>query len=299
MIFIPPKLNIVGKRIGIFDVIEEVDGKRDASGSVIYRMKCSICGSIVELTHRNASVIKVCRHIGLGGHRFSAQNTWHIKRLKNIYCGILTRCYSENCKSYKDYGARGIKMCQEWLDDASKFEEWALANGYSDELTIDRINVNGNYEPDNCRWVTKTINSQYTRQTIIIDVDGVSKPGNEWARICKLSAPTINALRRRHGEEIVKEFIRRRLKDVDKPIGYNSNLLKIYGLKSPNKKPRKPKDGKHIKSIKDGIETVYVSITAASKDVKQDHGTIKSHLESGTPDKNGYTWEYVQKQEKA
>ena len=299
MIYIPPKLDITGQRIGIFDVIEEADGKRDASGSVIYRMKCTSCGTIVELTHESAKRMKACRHIGLGGHKFSPLGTWTVKRLKNIYCGILRRCYSVNCKSYKDYGARGIKMCQEWLDDASKFEEWALANGYADELTIDRINSNGDYEPNNCRWVTKTFNSQYTRQTVVIEVDGVSKPGNEWARICNLSKPSINALRRRHGEEIVKEFIRRRLKDVDRPIGYNSNLLKMYGIEDPNKKPRKPKQGTRIKSIKDGVETIYVSISAASDDVKQDHGTIKSHLESGTPDKNGYTWEYVQKQEKA
>ena len=78
-------------------------------------------------------------------------------RLYNIYQKIKQRCYNKNHTAYKLYGGSGITMCDEWYNDYTKFRDWALKNGYADNLTIDRINSNSNYEPSNCRWVDKTI----------------------------------------------------------------------------------------------------------------------------------------------
>ena len=67
----------------------------------------------------------------------------------------MKRCFNPNNHKYKDYGGRGITVCEEWKNDFQSFYDWSLDNGYSDELTIDRINNDGNYEPSNCRWATQ------------------------------------------------------------------------------------------------------------------------------------------------
>lgn len=81
-------------------------------------------------------------------------------RLYQTRAAMIQRCYNKNNPGYKYYGGKGVKVCQEWLNDFEIFREWALANGYTDELTIDRENSSGDYEPDNCQFVTKSENSK-------------------------------------------------------------------------------------------------------------------------------------------
>lgn len=76
-----------------------------------------------------------------------------------------SRCYYEKNKCYRSYGGRGISICDEWLKSFDAFAEWSLVNGYADNLTIDRIDVDGNYSPDNCRWITNAEQQKNKRKS--------------------------------------------------------------------------------------------------------------------------------------
>ena len=112
------------------------------------------------------------------------------KRLYNTWCNMRRRCYEKQNHKYKNYGGRGIKICPEWLDFCV-FREWALSNGYSETLTLDRINVNGNYEPTNCRWVTQKIQQNNRSNNHLITYNGETHTMKEWSEITGISYRTI------------------------------------------------------------------------------------------------------------
>ena len=98
-------------------------------------------------------------------------------RLRHIWNHMITRCYNPDCDVYKDYGGRGITICDEWRESFENFMKWALSNGYNpkaklSDCTIDRIDVNGNYEPHNCRWVDMQTQFRNRRNTLRIEWRG-------------------------------------------------------------------------------------------------------------------------------
>lgn len=113
--------------------------------------------------------------------------------LYGVYRDMLRRCYKTNCKAYKDYGGRGITVCDEWRNDIKAFFEWALSHGYEEWLQLDRQNNEGNYEPDNCRFVTKDVSNTNTRRNIIVMAFGQTKTLTDWSRDerCKVNFNTL------------------------------------------------------------------------------------------------------------
>lgn len=103
------------------------------------------------------------------------------KRIKSILRGMKQRCYNQNSYNYERYGGRGISICHEWKTNTQTFVDWAMSHGYADDLTIDRIDNNGNYEPDNCRWATIKEQNNNRSTNIILTYNGKTQDIKQWA----------------------------------------------------------------------------------------------------------------------
>ena len=170
----PKKIELTGKRFGKIKVVSK---KGIEKGCVIWNCVCD-CGKELEIStgRLNFGNVKSCGCVKR--QMIIERNTTHGKsktRLYEIWVGMKKRCYNPKSKAYERYGGRGITICPEWLDDFMNFYNWSMANGYSDDLSIDRINVNGNYEPDNCRWSTRKEQSCNTRRTKLFNHNGKAK----------------------------------------------------------------------------------------------------------------------------
>lgn len=148
------------------------------------------CGNIklIEPCHWERGIVKSC---GCLAESAKLEHSEELDRIRRIYGGMIQRCYNPNNNGYENYGGRGITICQEWLNDRENFISWALSNGYANDLSIDRINVNGNYEPSNCRWATDEIQLQNRRpreqwrkpkkrKLKTYTIDGETRPLREW-----------------------------------------------------------------------------------------------------------------------
>ena len=114
-------------------------------------------------------------------------------RLYRIYRNMIERCYYANNDHYARYGGRGISVCDEWQRSFASFRAWAMATGYSDKLTLDRIDYNGNYEPENCRWLSMKEQSNNKRNNRYVEYNGEVHTVSEWADIIGVKYPTLAA----------------------------------------------------------------------------------------------------------
>lgn len=186
-------IDLTGQRFGRLTVVEraanhgsrvfwhckcDCGNEKDIAGSALRYGRSTSCGCIPKeiITKRNLK------------HGYAAREKQ--ERLYIIWKGMTKRCSNPNDCSYHNYGGRGIRVCDEWRE-YEKFREWSYQNGYSEELSIDRIDVNGNYEPENVRWATRTMQSNNTRRTIRIPIGSVVHSLKEWCDELNLNYSTV------------------------------------------------------------------------------------------------------------
>ena len=113
------------------------------------------------------------------------------ERLYSIWREMKNRCYNNKRKDYKYYGLKGIKICDDWKYDFNNFQKWAIESGYRDDLTIDRINSNKNYCPENCRWIDMKSQNRNKTNNIRVFYNGETKTLMEWSEILNINYKTL------------------------------------------------------------------------------------------------------------
>lgn len=188
-------IDLTGQKFGRLTVIEKIGS--DKYG-VKWKCKCS-CGNYTEVygtllrKHKSSSCgcykkeinSKIC-HDTFTTH--GETNT----SLYKVWQGMKKRCFNPKEKAYKNYGGRGVTVCSEWKENFLTFKKWAEENGYKKDLTIERINNNGNYEPSNCTWIPLPQQANNRRSSHFITFKGEKRTITEWSKIVRLNRRTIS-----------------------------------------------------------------------------------------------------------
>lgn len=198
----------------------------------MFHVKCKKCAWEGNIRKYEINHTEECNHTDhMGFYTKIVRKTSHTrKRLYSILSGMKERCYNKEDKNYKFYGGKGISICEEWLNDKDVFVEWALLNGYVQGLTIDRIDENKNYCPENCRWVSRANNAKYKSTTTILRVENESHTGTDWAKILRLGVCTINRMLREYGEDTTIQFIKARRQHPDLVRHSHQKWLDVYNI---------------------------------------------------------------------
>lgn len=178
------------------DKINDIIGKRferlvvksfhHANGYIKYYVCQCDCGNEKVIARNNllAGYTKSCGCLQKERAAQAHKLPEHYHQLHHVLQGMKNRCYNKENNRYHRYGERGITVCDEWLNNPDTFCEWAIANGYKKGLSIDRINNDGNYEPNNCRWVTPKEQNTNQSTNINITYNGITQTLSQWA--CQL-----------------------------------------------------------------------------------------------------------------
>ena len=224
----------IGEVHGIYTIVDMFDEK-DKYGHWIYKCICNECGFEKD-SHYGAISGKykatTCRHLRANGEYIAYGHIWQNKRLGRILQGMILRCYNKDDKNYRWYGGKGVCICEQWLNDPSQFEEWALSNGYKDDLTIDRIYSDQDYCPENCRWILLEDNSRRSGKVNWVSIENEILTGQQWAKRLGLGINTINKAIRERGIDKTKELIEAMLKEPPSTKHRKSHQtwFDVYGI---------------------------------------------------------------------
>ena len=157
---------------------------------------CSHCGKEVERQLGTGKRYQSCGCVrdklaGESNTKHGNAKKGHKTRLYGTWCNMKVRCYNKNSDRYKDYGGRNIKIYKTWKNDFAEFRDWALNNGYEENLTIDRIDNNKDYEPSNCKFSTYKEQNKNKRTNRLITFKGETHCVKEWAEILGVKVSTL------------------------------------------------------------------------------------------------------------
>lgn len=184
-----PASAYIGTRFGRFTVI-------DAAGSNKYKQRLVLCkcdcGTIREVTlsslRLGTSRSCGCLRVELFMKRTITHGLHKRNGLYVLWCSMINRCENPNNARYKNYGARGIGVCEEWRKHYEKYYEWAINNGWSKGLSIERVDVNKGYSPENCKWIPKREQSYNKSNIVLIEHDGRKLTAQQWSRELNIPA---------------------------------------------------------------------------------------------------------------
>lgn len=184
--------DLTGRRFGRLTVIE-IAPRNPSSPSTRWYCQCD-CGN---KTIAYAPMLKNGTKLSCGCLKKERQLMTATKhggrrtRLYHIWSMMKQRTDNPKHTAYKNYGGKGVRVCTEWHDDFAAFRDWALSSGYKDSLTIDRIDVNGNYEPGNCRWVSKAEQNRNQTRNVRLTYNGETLLMSDWAKRLGISAQAL------------------------------------------------------------------------------------------------------------
>lgn len=189
-----PKLNLVGEKFGLLTVEKYAGYKRHPDNTLYHLWECKCdCGNtkITDTKSLRSGHCKSCGCIPSKPRFPKYKHNMTDSRLYNVWKSMKGRCYTKSCSAYKLYGGRGITVCDEWKNDFETFYYWAMQNGYKPGLTIDRIDVNGNYTPDNCRWADYYTQANNKTDTKYYEIDGKTLTLREASEVYNIPYKTL------------------------------------------------------------------------------------------------------------
>ena len=194
--------DLTGRRFGRLVALRRVG--TDKSRSPLWECQCD-CGALKVVTSNHLLNNRVFSCGCLNSDMTTERNFKHGEtktRLHRAWLHMRQRCFDIHCDKYAYYGGRGITVCDEWKDSYITFRDWAVANGYQDDLTLDRINPDGNYEPSNCRWATLIEQANNKRSNIMVMVGEEVMTVAEASRLTGINYGTLISRYRRAVRQI-------------------------------------------------------------------------------------------------
>lgn len=196
--------DLSGRKFGRLTVVSLAEKRK---GFYYWNCKCE-CGNevVIKAGYLTNGDTKSCGCL-YKERSSSKKHGYRRTRLYGIWCAIKTRCCNNKFKEYHNYGGRGIAICEEWKDNFQVFYDWAMANGYAENLTIDRFDNDGNYEPSNCRWITTKQNSRNRSNNVFLTVNGETKCVAEWCEVIPIKSSTAYWWIKKYGKEYAEKRI--------------------------------------------------------------------------------------------